>query len=448
MNSLACAVAAYLLNAVWIVPLAAAAAWLASRILRSLGPRAQHLIWIAALLLAVILPVFPVLGSLLASAHTSAKIVAPAVLLNSSAGSAAPHVKGVTILPSALIRVIFGISFAALLWFATRLAWLLRCTSTLRRDASPIALSPEQQLLLARCLNAFSLRRVDLLAAPRIAGPLTVGVRSPAILVPAGFLDRCTPSEFLAAIGHECAHIRRRDYAKNLLCEILTLPIAFHPVAWLLKAQLAQTREMICDAATAGAVLDPSRYAESLLRLAAAMLAVPRAAQLHAIGIFDGNILEKRIMLIQTKRPVLSLAARCALVLPGALLLLTAAVAGASLTTLVAPRPASQSAQTEPWGHVYKVGDGVTAPVLTYAPDPEFPKAEHIAKATFQGVCVVGIIVDGAGKPRDVHIIRSLAPDFDASAMHAVRQYRFKPSTLYGKPVAVAIKIEVNFRKW
>ncbi|MGB9146582.1 MAG: M56 family metallopeptidase, partial [Acidobacteriaceae bacterium] len=298
----------------------------------------------------------------------------------------------------------------------------------------------------ARCLTAFTLPRVDLLAAPHIAGPLTVGVRSPAILVPAGFLDRCTPSEFLAAIGHECAHIRRRDYAKNLLCEILTLPIAFHPVAWLLKAQLAQTREMICDAATAGKLLDPSRYAESLLRLAAVMLAVPRAAQLHAIGIFDGNILEKRIMLIQTKRPVLSLAARCALVLPGALLLCGAAVAGAAMTTAVAIQAPSQPAQAAPLGHVYKIGNGVTEPVLTFAPDPEFPKTAFKEKVHFQGVCVVGVVVDKDGLPRDVHVVRSLRPDFDKNAMLAVRQYRFKPGTLHGKPVAVAIQIEVNFR--
>ena len=446
MNSFFCAVAGYCLNALWIVPLAASAAWLAARILRSLGPRAQHLVWTAALVLAVILPVFPVLGSAFIPAHGSARILASSELFGSSAGPAAAHERGVTVLPFAVIRVLFGISIATLLWFAARLAWLLRCTRILRRGATPIALSAEQDQLWTRCLDAFSLSRVALLASPDIAGPLTVGVRSPAILAPTGFLDRCTPSEFLAALGHECAHIRRRDYAKNLVCEILTLPIGFHPVAWMLKSQLGQTREMICDAATAGALLDPTRYAESLLRLAAAMLVVPRAAQLHAIGIFDGHILEKRIMLIQTKRPALTLAARCALAVPGALLLVFAAVAGAAMTTAVAPQPATQSAPAEALGHVYKIADGVTAPVLKYAPDPEFPRDAFREKVHFQGVCVVGVVVDKEGMPREVHMVRSLRPDFDKQAMIAVRQYRFKPGMLQGNPVAVAIKIEVNFR--
>jgi periplasmic protein TonB len=33
----------------------------------------------------------------------------------------------------------------------------------------------------------------------------------------------------------------------------------------------------------------------------------------------------------------------------------------------------------------------------------------------------------------------------DEKAIEAVRQYKFKPSTLHGKPVAVQITIEVNF---
>jgi TonB family protein len=34
----------------------------------------------------------------------------------------------------------------------------------------------------------------------------------------------------------------------------------------------------------------------------------------------------------------------------------------------------------------------------------------------------------------------------DEKAVEAVRRYRFKPATLQGKPVAVELNIEVNFR--
>jgi TonB family protein len=50
--------------------------------------------------------------------------------------------------------------------------------------------------------------------------------------------------------------------------------------------------------------------------------------------------------------------------------------------------------------------------------------------------------------PQDVQVVRSAGKDFDASAVKAVKQYRFTPGVRFGSPVAVAINIEVNFRKY
>jgi periplasmic protein TonB len=58
---------------------------------------------------------------------------------------------------------------------------------------------------------------------------------------------------------------------------------------------------------------------------------------------------------------------------------------------------------------------------------------------------VVSLVVDAHGMPRHVHTIRKLGMGLDEKAIEAVRQYKFKPSTLHGKPVAVQITIEVNF---
>jgi TonB family protein len=58
------------------------------------------------------------------------------------------------------------------------------------------------------------------------------------------------------------------------------------------------------------------------------------------------------------------------------------------------------------------------------------------------------VIVDREGRPHDVHVVRSGGKDFDANAMKAVQEYRFEPGVRFGSPVAVAIHIEVNFRKY
>ncbi|HEY1808695.1 MAG TPA: energy transducer TonB [Acidobacteriaceae bacterium] len=83
-------------------------------------------------------------------------------------------------------------------------------------------------------------------------------------------------------------------------------------------------------------------------------------------------------------------------------------------------------------------------PVLVYAPDPEF--SDEARRAKYQGVSVVGLIVDAQGNPQHVHIVRPLGMGLDEKAMEAVRQYKFKPALFKGKPVAVEVNIEVNFR--
>ena len=50
MNDLQTAVLEYLFNSLWQLPLVFAAAWIAARLVRPAGPRAEHRVWVAALL--------------------------------------------------------------------------------------------------------------------------------------------------------------------------------------------------------------------------------------------------------------------------------------------------------------------------------------------------------------------------------------------------------------
>src|SRR4051812_12189064 len=95
-------------------------------------------------------------------------------------------------------------------------------------------------------------------------------------------------------------------------------------------------------------------------------------------------------------------------------------------------------------GGVFRVGGGVSAPKVTYQPDPEY--SEEARKAKYQGVCVLSLIVGPDGKPRDVKVARSLGLGLDEKAIEAVDQWKFEPAQKDGKPVAVAINVEVTFR--
>lgn len=94
-------------------------------------------------------------------------------------------------------------------------------------------------------------------------------------------------------------------------------------------------------------------------------------------------------------------------------------------------------------GGVYRVGGGISAPTAISAPDPDY--TEEARRAKKQGTCVLWLIVDSSGHPRDIRVARGLGFGLDAKAIEAVKQWRFQPSLKDGKPVDVQISVEVEF---
>jgi TonB family protein len=59
---------------------------------------------------------------------------------------------------------------------------------------------------------------------------------------------------------------------------------------------------------------------------------------------------------------------------------------------------------------------------------------------------VLYVIVGADGRPRDLRVARSLGLGLDEKAIDAVKTWKFEPAMKDGKPVAVAISVEVEFR--
>jgi len=108
-------------------------------------------------------------------------------------------------------------------------------------------------------------------------------------------------------------------------------------------------------------------------------------------------------------------------------------------------REVSDPQEPRPEG-VYKVGHGVSAPQATYQPDPEF--SEQARKMGYEGTCVLWLVVDANGMPRQIRVARPVGMGLDAKAIEAVQQWRFSPGLKDGNPVAVQINVEVNFRTY
>jgi len=180
----------------------------------------------------------------------------------------------------------------------------------LRRDASQLSLA---EIGMARSTIHAS-QQVALLKSTDIADPVTVGVLRPAILLPSRLMPALEEHELSAIFAHEYAHIRRRDFLTHILCEVLSLPVAWHPGIRYLMSKISQARELACDEYAAVQLGKRRLYARTLLRLASLCLHDPNANAV-GLGIFDGDNLEVRIMRLTEKRSPITRAGLAGLVL-------------------------------------------------------------------------------------------------------------------------------------
>lgn len=97
---------------------------------------------------------------------------------------------------------------------------------------------------------------------------------------------------------------------------------------------------------------------------------------------------------------------------------------------------------------VYKVGNtgdhSVKPPRATYTPEPDY--SEEARRAQVRGMVILSIVVDKKGSVSRVRIEQPLGMGMDEKAVNSVKQWRFKPATRGGEPVAVEVKIEVSFQ--
>ncbi|HEY0957072.1 MAG TPA: M56 family metallopeptidase, partial [Roseateles sp.] len=150
------------------------------------------------------------------------------------------------------------------------LAWVGRA----RRRSLPAPAEWQARLdALARRLGLH--RPVALHLLPELDGPIALGTLKPCVLLPAALLTRLPVDLLEALLAHELAHVRRWDYATNLLQSAVEALLFFHPVVWWLSARMRAERELVADEISAELLGSPRRLAQALHALAE--LDAPRA---------------------------------------------------------------------------------------------------------------------------------------------------------------------------
>jgi TonB family protein len=328
------------------------------------------------------------------------------------------------------------------LFFAARLLWGLWKTHQLTLSAVPAGLSEERMQYWLRLLETMQLSsaKIQIATAHGISSPVIVGVRHTWLLLPPSFLQDADDSEFAAAVAHECVHIRRHDFARNLLYSVISLPIAFHPLVWRIMAGIEESRELICDDLAAATVTGRNSYARSLVRLAewiAAQSALPESSPLHAIGIFDANIFERRIMRL-THPPTQLRGLRRFTTLMLCTLAATAVCASA-LAWRVEINPAA--AMQDPPKRIHVKADQMAGNLISKV-QPVYP--QEAKEARIEGKVVLDAIINKDGVVENLKS-QSGPKELQQSALDAVRQWRYKPFLLNGNPIEVETTVTVVY---
>ncbi|MBV8811195.1 MAG: energy transducer TonB [Acidobacteriaceae bacterium] len=83
-------------------------------------------------------------------------------------------------------------------------------------------------------------------------------------------------------------------------------------------------------------------------------------------------------------------------------------------------------------------------PQLISKEEPQYTRAA--ASRDVGGTILVSLTVDETGHARDIHVIEPLGFGLDASAIEAVKKWRFKPAIRGGAPVSSEAAVELSFR--
>jgi beta-lactamase regulating signal transducer with metallopeptidase domain len=350
------AILEYLANALWQLPVLAAGAWVLLWLMKP-GPQTQYRVWLTVLGLAVILPAWGIRGAEIVPVsgaafdqfattrlvqRSSAVVVvdetAPLPAMSEPVEVSTDTTKGMWRLPFRVQRVhlsatavhwVMGVYASSVLLGLVRVIRAWRGARRLVETSRQVALCSTAEAVLEDFGRNFDVSLPEVRECAAVTSPMVVGAASPVVLLPEGFADHAE-DEVRAALLHELAHVKRRDYLTNGVCQVAVLPVLWHPVAFGVQQRIRRTREMVCDQMAAREMRSELGYARCLLTMARRMLGGGLAERPEFVGLFSNNVLEERVMRLMETKSVLTVRARLVRLASGATAMATATLMATS----------------------------------------------------------------------------------------------------------------------
>jgi TonB family protein len=311
--------------------------------------------------------------------------------------------------------------------------------------------------------------RATVLLSDAVYGPVTFGIKAPTIILPLSYRQLSEPCK-RAVLCHELLHVRRRDWVLIIIEEFVRSVFWFHPAVWWLLNRVQLCREQVVDYEVVQLIGNKQPYLDSLLEFAQMqghLKAVPAPLFLREHHLAQRVALLIKEASMNRLRLTLSLAGISALL--AFVLYLSAGwfpLAGSPAiaqnqsteTTekalqekLVPQSPGADPAQknnldakpNESKNPEIRMGDKVSESKLIRRVAPVYPQAAKDAKV--QGTVVLSIQIDEEGNVTDAKVERGY-PILDDAAVEAVKQWKYSPTLLNGKPVNVTATVSIVFQ--
>jgi uncharacterized protein YjbI with pentapeptide repeats/beta-lactamase regulating signal transducer with metallopeptidase domain len=271
--TVASAISAIVLNALWQDALLVLCVWLLLRAWPRINAATRYVVWSATLVAGIVLPVGTTLAYFAPPHHVSvAQVTAGRSQRTSSErpegasrgartshhervesraavlapqGTRLPERLHVT-LPASVALGIFTLWTVLAAYALVRLAIGLIRLEQLKRDALPLPV--EYRDAMPQWLRANKgARDVRLCVSDETDVPVAVGLFDAMILVPRSLLERLSEPEVDQICLHELAHLRRADDWTNGFQRIVSALLGWNPAAQFIGQQLDLEREVACD---------------------------------------------------------------------------------------------------------------------------------------------------------------------------------------------------------
>lgn len=403
------------------------AVYCACTLLRRRSAAERHVLWVAAIASAALLPL---LSLLLPSWHSEVAARVAAVLpgmSQSSPGQTARQgteivvhgIESSTEITVALLVIWVTGSVVALFFLFTgsaRLKWVASRSIPVS-DATWIDTVTE----VARALGIK--RTIRLIQSDHSSMPVTWGVARPRVMVPL-CASEWSEDRRRIVLAHELAHVRRLDWLSQILAELACAAYWFNPLLWIARNRMHLESERACDDAVINMGVEGQDYAAHLLEIARSLkrnevIWPPAPAMARQFA------LEKRLVAIldsQARRYAMTRKARAAV------LIVTFSLA----IPLAAMRMPVAEANITALPHV-----------IEYTTPPLY--SDEAQRLGIEGIVKVEVRVNADGRARNLRVLDGLGFGLDENALLAVRDWRFLPGKRNGRPVESTTQVDVEF---